>query len=89
MNLKVLDHVSKKGTTTDISTDASIDISVDTRPTLGRHAIDMSIDCRLRVDRRFGRDATDVVRDHIGSLSVNYRRDISQLSAECRSCIIR
>ena len=80
-------------TSTDTSTDASIDISIVTRSTLDRHATNMSIDCRPRVDLCFGRASTDVGRgidrDHIGSLSVNYRRDIGLLSAECRSCIIR
>ena len=51
------------------------------------------IDCRPRVDRCFRGDSTDVGRgidrDRIGSLSVNYRRNIGELSAECRSCIIR
>ena len=52
---------------------------------LYRLSTDMSIHCRPRVDRCFGRASTDVGRridrDHIGRLSVNYRRDISQLSA--------
>ena len=46
--------------------------SIDPRPTRDRH--------RPRVDRCFYRASTDVGRgidrDHIGSLSVNYRRDI-------------
>ena len=46
----------------------------------------MSIHCRPRVDRCFGQASTDVGRridhDHIGRLSVNYRRDIGQLSAK-------
>ena len=80
-------------TLTDTLTDASVDILIVTRSTLDRHATNMSIDCRLRVGRCFGRTSTDVGRgidrDHIGSLSVNYRRDIGQPSAECRSCSIR
>ena len=63
------------------------------RTWLDRHPTDMSIDCRPRVDRCFRGDSTDVGRgidrDRIGSLSVNYRRNIGELSAECRSCIIR
>ena len=59
--------------------------SIDSRPTCDRHATDMSIHCRPRVDRFFGPASTDVGRridrDHIGRLSVNYRRDIGQLSA--------
>ena len=59
--------------------------SIDTRSTLDRHATDMSTHCRPRVNRCFGRASTDVGRridrDHIGRLSVNYRRDIGQLWA--------
>ena len=54
------------------------------RSILDRLSTDMSIHCRPRVDRCFVRASTDVVRridrDHIGRLSVNYRRDIGQLS---------
>ena len=53
---------------------------------LDRLSTDMSIHCRPRVDRCFGQASTNVSRridrDHIGRLSVNYRRDISQLSAD-------
>ena len=55
------------------------------RSILDRLSTDMSIHCWPRVDRCFVRASTDVVRridrDHIGRLSVNYRRDIGQLSA--------
>ena len=90
---RILGSCILKRTSIDTSTDASVDISIVTRSTLDRHATNMSIDCRLRVNRCFGRASTDVRRgidrDHIGSISVNYRRDIGQLSVECRSCIIR
>ena len=90
---RILGSCILKRTSIDTSTDASVDISIVTWSTLKRHATNMSIDCRLRVNRCFGRASTDVRRgidrDHIGSISVNYRRDIGQLSVECRSCIIR
>ena len=63
------------------------------RSLLDRHSTDTSVDCRPRVDRCFSGNSTDVGRgidrDRIGSLSVNYRRNIDHLSAECQSCIIR
>ena len=66
------------------STDASIDISIVTRSTLDGHATDMSIDYRPRVYRCFYRASTGVGRgidrDHIGSLSVNYRRNVGRIS---------
>ena len=55
------------------------------RSILDRLSTDTLIHCRPRVDRCFGRASTGVGRridrDHIGRLSVNYRRDIGQLSA--------
>ena len=73
-------------------TDVLVDISIVTPSTLDRHVTDTSIDSRPRVNQCFGRASTDVSPgidcDHIGSLSVNYWRDISQLLAEFRSCII-
>ena len=63
------------------------------RSLLDRPSTDTRLTCRSTVDRCFGRASTDVGRgidrDHMGSISVNYRRDIGQLSVECRSCIIR
>ena len=77
--------VSGPGIFQGTSIDTSTDVSIDTRSTLDRHATNMSIHCRLRVDRCCGRASIDVGRridrDHIGRLSVNYRRDIGQLSA--------
>ena len=59
------------------------------RSILDRLSTDMRPTCRSTVDREptdvFGPASTDVGRridrDHIGRLSVNYRRDIGQLSA--------
>lgn len=73
---------------------ATVDISIITRSKLDRHATDVSIDYRPRVDRCIGQAFTDVGRGidrhrGIGSLSVNYRWHIGQLSEECRPYIIQ
>ena len=63
------------------------------RSLLDRPSTDTRLTCRSTLDRCFGRGPTDVGRgidrDHMGSISINYRRDIGQLTVECRSCIIR
>ena len=78
---------------TDTSTDASVDISI---ATLNRHATNMSIDCRPRVDGCFGRDSTDVAevstvtisgsyQSTTGGISVNYRRNVGRVSFDSRA----
>ena len=63
------------------------------RSLLDRPSTDTQLTCLSTVDQCFGRASTDVGRaidrDHVGNISVNYRQDIGQLSAECRSCIIQ
>ena len=58
------------------------------RMLLDRPSTDTRLTCRSTVDRCFGRASTDVGRGidrkHIGSLSVNYRRNVGRVAFDSR-----